>query len=151
MTPDPPRSNAGSTPHSTPTPAQLPPIGAETGLEQLDGVTEHIALPDVLVTIERTNLVGAQPTDPPWARILFLLFQDRDVRWWRVILMVAPLWLLLVSTLGGLLIMIAILLPGGSWISGVLGIGSVTGGTLALHRRRRNSTSYELTAQRGET
>jgi hypothetical protein len=140
MTPGPTGSNAGSTPHSTPTPTQLPPIDAATGLEQLDNATKHTALPDVLATIGRINLVGAQPTDPPWARILFLLFQDRDVRWWRVILVVAPLWLLLMSTLGGLLIMIAILLPGGPWVSSVLGIGSVTGSALVLRRRRRNST-----------
>jgi hypothetical protein len=140
MTPGPTGSNAGSTPKSTPAPTQLPPIDAATGLEQLDNATMHIALPDVLSTIGRINLVGAQPTDPPWARILFLLFQDRDVRWWRVILVVAPLWLLLMSTLGGLLIMIAILLPGGPWVSSALGIGSVTGSALVLRRRRRNST-----------
>jgi hypothetical protein len=93
------------------------------------------------VTTKKIAPIEAQPTDPPWARLLFLLVQGRDGQWWRAILLVVPL-LLLVVALAGLIGMIAALLPLGGWISGAVGVGSLTaGGALALRRRRDNTTS----------
>lgn len=93
------------------------------------------------MTTKKIDLIGAQPTDPPWARLLFLLVQGRDGQWWRAVLLVALL-LLLVVALTGLVGMIAAPLPLGGWTSGAVGVGSLTvGGALALRRRRDNTTS----------
>ncbi len=109
-------------------------------LEPLDDPTERIVLPNPRVPVESPNLMGAQPTDPPWARIVFLLFEGREVHWGRVTLMVAWLCMLPLITLGGFLAMIAVL-PHGGWVYGLVGIGSVTAGTLTVRRHRRNSKS----------
>jgi hypothetical protein len=126
---------------TTPIPAYLPPVGAPAGLDQLDIAVDRVASPGVVVTTKKIDPLGAQPTDPPWARLLFLLVQGRDGQWWRAILLVASL-LLLVVALAGLVGMIAALPPLGGWISGAVGVGSLTaGGTLALCRRRDNTIS----------
>jgi hypothetical protein len=35
-------------------------------------------IPGVVVSTKRTDLIGAQPTDSPWARLLFLLVAGRQ-------------------------------------------------------------------------
>jgi hypothetical protein len=55
------------------------------------------------VTIKITDPVGAQPTDPPWWRWLFLLVQGRDGQWWRGFALVALVGLLVVGALAALL------------------------------------------------
>lgn len=83
---------------------------------------------------------GAQPTDPPWARLLFLLVQGREGQWWRAILLVVPL-LLAVIALATLVLMIIFgaLLPLDGWIGGVAG-SVFAAGALAWYQRRRNTT-----------
>ena len=81
------------------------------------------------MSTRRTDPVGAQPTDPPWARLLFLLVQGRDGQWWRGFLLVALTGLLLIGVLA--------VLPVG-WVGGVLGVGSLT--ALAVARRRGGAT-----------
>ncbi|HSL07578.1 MAG TPA: hypothetical protein VK887_06330 [Pseudonocardiaceae bacterium] len=80
------------------------------------------------MSAKRTEPVGAQPGDPPWARLLFLLVQGRDGQWWRAILLVTPLLLLV----AGLAVAAAVLPLG--WVGGALGVGSLT--ALAVARRR---------------
>ncbi|MGH3812238.1 MAG: hypothetical protein ACRDUV_07240 [Pseudonocardiaceae bacterium] len=79
------------------------------------------------MTAKRTDLVGAQPGDPPWARLLFLLVQGRDGQWWRGLLLIALTGLLLVGVL-------AMLPAPAGWLGGALGVGSLT--ALAVARRR---------------
>lgn len=84
------------------------------------------------VTTERDDPHGAQPNDPAWARLLFLLVQGRDGQWWRAILLMVPV-LLLVAVLA----MIMAELPVASWL-GLFGVSTaVTGGVLARSRRHR--------------
>lgn len=71
--------------------------------------------------------VGAQPTDPPWWRLLFLLVQGRDGQWWRGFLLLA---------LTGLLLVVALLVAGG--VGGVLGAGLLPALVVAWHRRRHS-------------
>jgi len=66
-----------------------------------------------------------QPSDPPWARLLFLLVQGREGQWWRAILLATPL-LVLVGVLTAA--------PPFGWVGGVLGVGGLTA---ALVRRQR--------------
>lgn len=80
---------------------------------------------------EGIDPVGAQPGDPPWARLLFLLVrllfllvQGREGQWWRAILLAMPL-LVLVGV-------ITAMPPG--WVGGALGVGGLAA---ALVRRRR--------------
>ncbi|MGH3883310.1 MAG: hypothetical protein ACRDRY_20520 [Pseudonocardiaceae bacterium] len=79
------------------------------------------------MSTKRTDPVGAQPTDPPWARLLFLLVQGRDGQWWRGFVLMALTGLLLVGVL-------AVLPVFAGWVGGVLGVGSLT--ALAVARRR---------------
>ncbi len=79
----------------------------------------------------RTDPIGAQPTDPPWARLLFLLVQGRDGQWWRGFLLVALTGLLLVGVLAAVLVL-------AGWVGGALGVGSLA--TLAVSRRRGGAT-----------
>jgi hypothetical protein len=85
------------------------------------------------VTAKKTEPVGAQPTDPPWARLLFVLVEGRDGQWRRSILLLASL-LLVVLALAGLVGMIGALPPLGGWV--VSGVFVTTSGALALRRRR---------------
>jgi hypothetical protein len=82
------------------------------------------------VSTKRTDPAGAQPTDPPWARLLFLLVQGPDGQCWRAILLVTPLLLLMT----GLVVVTAAAAPV-NWVGGALGVGSLT--TLAVSRSRR--------------
>lgn len=84
------------------------------------------------MSTKRTDPVGAQPTDPPWARLLFLLVQGRDGQWWRGFLLVALTGLLLVGVLAALLVL-------AGWVGGVVGVGSLT--ALAVSRCRRRPSS----------
>ncbi|MGH3888963.1 MAG: hypothetical protein ACRDSZ_20810 [Pseudonocardiaceae bacterium] len=83
------------------------------------------------MSTKRTDPIGAQPTDPPWARLLFLLVQGRDGQWWRGFLLVALTGLLLVGVL-------AVLPVFAGWIGGALGVGSLT--AWAVARRRGGAT-----------
>lgn len=92
---------------------------------------------------------GAQPTDPPWARLLFLVVQGRDGQWWRAILLVLPLLLLVIAMVVLIdTIMIVALLPLGGWISNATGAGSlIAAGTLAWYRRRRTTVNRVMTGR----
>jgi hypothetical protein len=82
----------------------------------------------------KIDLSGAQPTDPPWARLLFLVVQGRDGQWWRAILLIMPLLLLAVALVVLTnMVLIAALLPLGGWFSGAAG-------ALIWYRWRRNTT-----------
>ena len=83
------------------------------------------------MSTKMTDPVGAQPDDPPWARLLFLLVQGRDGQWWRGFLLVALTGLLLAGVLAALLIFTG-------WVGGALGVGSLT--ALAVARRRGGAT-----------
>lgn len=77
------------------------------------------------MTAERTDLVGAQPGDPAWARLLFLLVQGREGQWWRALLLVTPV-LVLIGVLAAV--------PPVGWVGGALGAGGLAA---ALARRRQ--------------
>lgn len=79
------------------------------------------------MSAKRTDPVGAQPTDPPWARLLFLLVQNRDGQWWRGFALIALAGLGLVGVL-------AVLPVPAGWVGGALSIGSLT--ALAVAQRR---------------
>ena len=81
------------------------------------------------MSTKRIDPVGAQPTDPPWARLLFLLLQGHDGQWWRGFLLVALTGLLLIGVLA--------VLPVG-WVGGALGVGSLA--ALAVARCRGGAT-----------
>lgn len=102
------------------------------------------------MSVKKIDPSGAQPTDPPWARLLFLVVQGRDGQWWRAILLVVPLLLLVIALIALIdLIMIAALLPLGGWISGATGTGSLIGASaLAWCRRRRNTVNRVMTGRR---
>jgi hypothetical protein len=85
------------------------------------------------VSTRRIDLVGAQPDDPPWWRLLFLLVQGREGEWWRGLLLVALAGLLLVGGLGTLLVL-------AGWTGGAIGIGSLAALSAARRRRRRSGT-----------
>lgn len=78
------------------------------------------------MTTKRTDPVGAQPTDPPWWRLLFLMVQGRDGQWWRGFLLLA---------LAGLLLVVALLIFAGG-AGGVLGAGLLPALVVAWRRRR---------------
>ena len=82
------------------------------------------------MSAEGVELVGAQPSDPAWARLLFVLVEGRDGQWWRGFLLVALTGLVVVGVAGAL--------PAG-WVGGLLGVGSLTAGAAALARRRRQT------------
>jgi hypothetical protein len=106
----------------------------------VNGLSPNVTSPGSVASTKKTDPIGAQPTDPPWWRFIFFLFNGRDGQWWSVIVAAILAVLLLLVTLAGLG-MIATLLPGGTWISTFLGVGgSVTSGTL-LWRHRRNARS----------
>lgn len=76
---------------------------------------------------------GAQPTDPAWARLLFLVVEGRNGQWWRAILLVVTLLLLVIA----LVVLIGTLRPLGVWISS--GAGSlIAAGILAWYQRRHH-------------
>lgn len=133
-------SNIGSAPNSTPRPVKPPPVSTTPGRDPLYGPAAGVTSPGSGPSTKKTDPIGAQTTDPPWWRFVFFLFNGRDGQWWSVILAAVLVVLLLLVALAGL-VMMATLLSGGVWISGILSIGgSLTGGTL-LWRHRRNTTS----------
>jgi hypothetical protein len=140
MAPKPSQSNLAA-PNPTPIPVEPPaPAGAAAEPAQLDGLAAGITMPGGVVSTGKTDLIRAQATDPPWWRFVFFLFDGREGQWWSAILVAVSLVLLFLVAVAAL-VMIATLLPGGPWISGLLGVGgSLTGGTF-LWRRRRNATS----------
>ncbi|MDQ4011702.1 MAG: hypothetical protein M3228_13680 [Actinomycetota bacterium] len=84
--------------------------------------------------MNRTDAVGAQPTDPPWARLLFLLVQGRDGQWWRGFVLVA-----LTGLLGTVLVgVLAAVVVFAGWVGGALGLGGLA--SLAVLRRRRHNS-----------
>jgi hypothetical protein len=85
------------------------------------------------VNTRRIDPVGAQPDDPPWWRLLFLLVQGRDGEWWRGFLLVALSGLLVVGGLSALLIF-------AGWAGGIMGVGSLTILGMARRRRRRSGS-----------
>ncbi len=87
------------------------------------------------MSTKRTDPVGAQPDDPPWARLLFLMLQGPDGQWWRGLLLIALAGLLLIALAGLLLVGVLAVLPvPAGWVGGALGVGSLT--ALAVARRR---------------
>ncbi|MCA1707939.1 MAG: hypothetical protein LC808_33555 [Actinobacteria bacterium] len=83
------------------------------------------------MSTDRTDLVGPQPTDPPWARLLFMLLIGRDGQCWRAVLLLTPLLLLVAGV-----VLVATTAPGG-WIGGVLGFGSLTALAMSQRHKRR--------------
>ncbi|MGH4007105.1 MAG: hypothetical protein ACRDTH_02865 [Pseudonocardiaceae bacterium] len=83
------------------------------------------------MSTKRPDAARAQPADPPWARLLFLLVQGRDGQWWRGLLLIALTGLLLVGVL-------AVLPAPAGWVGGALGVGSLI--ALAVARRRGGAT-----------
>lgn len=96
------------------------------------------------MSTKRNDAAGAQPTDPPWARLLFLLVQSPDGQCWRAILLVTPLLLLMT----GLVMVTAVAAPV-NWAGGALGIGSLT--ALAVSRRRIRGGSEPPTGAGSES
>lgn len=94
------------------------------------------------MSVKKPNPVGAQPTDPPWARLLFTLVEGPDRQCWRAILLVTPLLLLMAG-----FVMVAMKAAPVSWISGAMGVGSLT--ALAICRRRRAPESLRSTSKEG--
>lgn len=45
------------------------------------------------MTTRKVEPIGAQPTDPPWARLVFLLVQGREGQWWRAVMLLTPVLL----------------------------------------------------------
>lgn len=84
------------------------------------------------MSIKGTDPAGAQATDPPWARLLFLLVQGRDGQWWRGFLLVALTGLLLVGVLAAVLVF-------AGWVGGAVGVGSLAALVVSRHRRRSSS------------
>lgn len=70
------------------------------------------------MTTKRTAPVGAQPSDPPCWRLLFLMVQGRDGEWWRGFALMALSGLLVVGGLSALLVITG-------WPGGALGAGSL--------------------------
>ncbi|MGH4000384.1 MAG: hypothetical protein ACRDTJ_23315 [Pseudonocardiaceae bacterium] len=83
------------------------------------------------MSTKRIDPAGPQPDDPPWARLLFLLVQGRDGQWWRGLLLLALVGLVLVGVL-------AVLPVPAGWVGGALGVGSLTALTAVRRRRRRS-------------
>lgn len=136
MAPNASRSNGGSAPNSTPRPVEPPPASTATGSDPLDDPDECMASPGMVKNTEKIDVIGAQHTDPPWWRFVFFLFAGRAGQWWCAILAAVLLVLLLLLALAGLIV-IARLLPGGGWISGGIGVGSLIFGTLLWRRRHK--------------
>ncbi|MGH3870950.1 MAG: hypothetical protein ACRDSR_05450 [Pseudonocardiaceae bacterium] len=100
------------------------------------------------MSTKKIDSSGAQPTDPPWARLLFLLVQGREGQWWRAILLVISLSLLTIALVVLIdVIMIAALPPLGGWIGSATGAGSLIAG-LVWYRRRRNTVNRAIPGRR---
>lgn len=92
------------------------------------------------MSVKKIDPSGAQHTDPPWARLLFLVVEGRDGQWWRAILLVVPLLLLVVA----LVVLIDL-----SMISSAAGTGSLIAvGALVWYRRRRNTVNRAIPGRR---
>ncbi|MGH3976792.1 MAG: hypothetical protein ACRDS9_26265, partial [Pseudonocardiaceae bacterium] len=100
-----------------------------------------------------TAPLGAQPTDPPRWRLVFLLVQGRDREWLRgFVLLVLPLAVLvaliaLISGIGGLL-------PD-AWVASWVGGGVLSASSLLVcaqvPRRRRRRLQRNGSANVGES
>ncbi len=88
----------------------------------------------------KTDLNGVQPSDPPWARLLFLVVQGRDGQWWRAILLVVLLLLLVIA----LVVLIDMIMIGSLTSAGSL----IAAGALAWYRHRRNTVNRAVTGRR---
>lgn len=77
------------------------------------------------MTVEKLDPVGAQPGDPAWVRLLFVLVEGRDGQCWRAVLLLTPL-LVLIGVMAAV--------PPAGWVGGALGVGWLSA---ALARRRR--------------
>lgn len=86
------------------------------------------------MTTERVNRAVAQPTDPPWARLAFVVLEGRDGQWWRAILLVTPLLVVPLVVTSVLAVLLGVMATSGVWVGGAFGVGSVTT-ALALSRR----------------
>lgn len=86
------------------------------------------------MTTERADPAGAQPGDPAWARLLFVLVEGRNGQWWRGSLLVALAGLVMAALVGALVGALAL----AGWVGGVLGVGSLTAAA-ALTRRRKHT------------
>ncbi|MGH3832142.1 MAG: hypothetical protein ACRDRS_17130 [Pseudonocardiaceae bacterium] len=82
------------------------------------------------MTATKPDPVGAQPEDPPWWRLLFLLVQGPGGQWWRGFALMALVGLLLVGVLAALLVF-----AGGA--GGALGVGSLVLAWRGRHRLGR--------------
>lgn len=147
MAPKPSQSNL-AVPNPTPIPAEPPtPPGAVAEPNQLDCQVAGIAVLGSVASTEKTDLIGAQANDPPSWRFVFFLFNGHEGQWWSVILVAVSLVLLLLAVTVAALVMIATLLPGGPWISGILSVGgSLIGGRSLWRHRRKRQVALKPTA-----
>ncbi|MGH4008440.1 MAG: hypothetical protein ACRDTH_09865 [Pseudonocardiaceae bacterium] len=95
-----------------------------------DGVSR---IPHDGVTTTQADLGGPQPTDPPWARLLFALVQGREGQWWRAILLFMPLFAVIGLIVAWLSIDV--------WTSGALAAAAWAWPRRTGHPRRRRPTS----------
>jgi hypothetical protein len=131
---NPARSNHEPTPNSSPRPVEPSPTGSTVRHDAMGGPLTTVPGHESGVSNKKANPIGAQSTDPPWWRFVFFLFNGREGQWWSVILAVVVIVLLLLVVVAGL-VLIQALLPGGGWISRLLGAGgSLTGCTLLWRR-----------------
>jgi hypothetical protein len=96
------------------------------------------------VSSKKIDPVGAQPTDPPGWRLLFMLVQGHEGQWWRGFLLVSLTGLLSVALLVTLLAL-------AGWTGGILSVGSLAALGLARHRRPRHHSLAPIGGPAGQT
>ena len=79
----------------------------------------------------RGDPVMAQPTDPPWARLLFMVLEGRNGQCWRAVLLLMPPLLLVVG-----LVLLTTTAPMW-WISATVALGLLSASSLTLGRLRQ--------------
>ncbi len=89
------------------------------------------------MTTKKIDPTGAQPSDPPWWRLVFLLVQGGDGQWWRGLLLLTLAGTLLVGVLGALLL-------AAGWTGGAVGVGSLAALGLARRGQRRSGGRQRL-------
>lgn len=83
--------------------------------------------------------VGAQPGDPAWVRLLFVMVEGQHGQWWRALLLVALVGLVGAALLAALAPALAGWVTLAGWVGSALGIGSLTAGMTALAWRRKRT------------
>ncbi len=84
------------------------------------------------MTTKKIDPTGAQPSDPPWWRLVFLLVQGKEGQWWRGFLLFTLVGILLIGVLGALLL-------AAGWAGGAVGVGSLLAALGLARRSQRRS------------